>query len=300
MTRISYRALHPAIGAEVLNLDLSVPLDPEAMAEVIKLWEEKSVLIFRKQNLTPEEQLRVTDYFGPHRLNENIKKLVDYAKDKPEMQFGGWEIPGILVMSNVKVDGKLIGAPADGELWFHSDNCYLPETAKGSLLYAIEPTAVGGETCYASGYAAYEALSAEIKSKLDGLMAEFVVDYSTTANLHKRRQKAGTDALRAVHPAVVLHPATERPALFVNRQCTERLIGMAPSESEALLEQLFDFQERPEFVYEHKWQPGDLAVWDNRSCLHARKDFDPNQRRTMRRSTAGTVVLQPAAAEVVR
>ncbi|MBB6124218.1 TauD/TfdA dioxygenase family protein [Sphingobium subterraneum] len=286
LTRFSCRNLHPAIGAEVLGLDLSVPLAPEVVADLIALWEDRSVLVFRDQKLSPQDQLRVTDYFGPPSQNEHKK---DIGVDLPEQ-----ETPGIVLISNVQVDGKPIGSIGDGELWFHSDNCYLPKSAKASLLYAVEIPRAGGETRYASGYAAYQALSPETKAKLNGVMADYVFDYKI--NTQTRRFKPGPDAFHAVHPAVVLHPGTGRPALFVNRQTTERLIGMDPEESEALLQELFDFQERPEFVYDHQWRPGDLAIWDNRSCLHARKDFDPGERRTMRRTTAGEQKLEPALA----
>jgi taurine dioxygenase len=299
MKRISYRPIHPAIGAEILNVDLSGRLDPEVMAEVIQVWEENSIVLFRDQNLTPEQQMRVTEFFGVPYMGDHIKEMTEYVKDKPEMHFGGVDTPGILIFSNVKdADGKATGLPTDGELWFHSDLCYLPKTAKASLLYGIQPVAVGGETCFASGYAAYEALSPELKRKLDGVMAEFVLDYSEPDLVQMRKRRAGTaNVFRAIHPAVVLHPGTKRPALFINRQTTESFIGMDSDESDALLAQLFDFQESSKFVYEHKWRKNDFVVWDNRSCLHSRKNFDPSLKRVMRRSTAGTVVLEAARLE---
>lgn len=283
MKHIQHRPLHPAIGAEVLNVDMSTPLEADVVQELVKLWEDRSVLLFRNQELTPEDQLRLTGYFG------EVREA--FFKDLPERKINQTH-PQIVFISNVRVDGKPIGSVGDGELWFHSDHCYLPKSGRASILYAIEVPSQGGDTRFASGYAAYEALSPEIKSKLNGVSADFVHDIRV--NAQARLHQPGDDAPRAVHPAVVLHPGTKRPSLFVNRLMTTRLIGMDPAESDALLQYLFDYQEQPQFTYDHKWQPGDLLIWDNRSCLHARTEFDPTERRLMRRTATAGEALSPA------
>ena len=139
---------------------------------------------------------------------------------------------------------------------------------------------VGGDTLFASQYAAYDALSDTMKRLLDGLKG---ISSSAKADVSKTREdrikSVGKDTApreyRASHPVVRTHPVTGRRALYVNRLMTWRILDMDPQESRELLAFLFDHQERPEFVYAHKWTPGDAMLWDNRSCLHARSDFDP-------------------------
>jgi taurine dioxygenase len=87
-----------------------------------------------------------------------------------------------------------------------------------------------------------------------------------------------------VHPVVIRHPATGRPALFVNRLMTDSIAGMPRAESDALLEQLFQYVEEPDNIYEHAWRVGDALIWDNLATLHARTDFDPKERRALRRT----------------
>jgi taurine dioxygenase len=284
VSNINFRPLHPMIGAEVSDLDLSRPIPPEMAQELVDLWEEHSVLLFRKQNLTPDDQLRVTGYFGE--VREVFFKSLEARKNATDTH------PAIAVISNVTVDGKPVGAAGDGELWFHSDHCYLERSGHASVLYGIEVTTEGGDTRFGSGYGAYEALSPEMKAKLRGVMADFIYDRELNELARTMPPRLGHSQC-AVHPVVVEHPGTGRPSLFVNRLMTARLQGMDEAESDSILDHLFDFQESPRFVYDHKWQPGDLLVWDNRSCIHSRTHFDPNLRRVMRRTATMGSTLGP-------
>lgn len=285
MRQLTTRPVHPAIGVEVLGLDLSRPLDPHVAAELVALWEEHSLLVFRGQEVTPEQQLRLTACFG------TVREV--FFKDLAERKHNAETHPAIAFLSNIKVDGKPVGTSGDGELWFHSDHCYLEKSARASVLYGIETTTGGGDTLFASGYAAYAALPPEVKARLDGAMVEFVYDRELNAQERRHRPRP-EHSQRAVHPAVVRHPGTGRPALFVNRLMATRILDMDEGESEALLDFLFDFQEGERFTYRHQWQPRDLLVWDNRSCIHARTPFDPAQRRNMRRTATEGEVLQAA------
>ena len=152
-----------------------------------------------------------------------------------------------------------------------------------SMLYAIEIPSRGGNTRYANCFKAYEALPEDIKRVLKGKRALNAYDYDGAPTLRAEALPDGVK--RFAHPIVRTHPVTGRKSLYVNRLMTWCIVGMPAQESRELLDYLFDHQERPEFVYEHKWIPGDLILWDNRSCLHARTDFDPNERRRLRRVT---------------
>ena len=152
-----------------------------------------------------------------------------------------------------------------------------------SMLYALEVPGKGGNTLFANGYAAYEALSPSLKKRIEGRTALNAYDYDSAATLRGTRLREGIPC--CWHPMVRTHPATGRKALYVNRLMTAAVEGMTEQEGEELLSSLFDHQEQRQFVYEHVWRPHDLLVWDNRCALHARTDFSADERRLMRRLT---------------
>lgn len=191
--------------------------------------------------------------------------------------------PAVLYVSNVRVNGKVTGILPDGEMFFHSDTCYMQQPARASMLYAMEVPSRGGNTLYANGFRAYETLPDSVKTKLAGARALNVYDYAGAPR--HRADALPADVKQYAHPVFRTHAPTRRKSLYVNRLMTWSIIGMPEEESRQTLGLLFDHQERPEFVYEHVWQPGDLVLWDNRSSLHARTDFDPNERRRLRRVT---------------
>ncbi len=187
-----------------------------------------------------------------------------------------------MLISNIRENGETIGALPDGEMMFHHDTIHRDEPHKATLLYSVEIPTYGGDTLFASGTAAYDALDPTMKKKLEGLRAVNFYVYNSV----KRNDKQAVDATsQAVHPVVRTHEETGRKALYVNRLMSVRIEGMAEAESEALLNFLFDHSEKPEFVYTHVWRKGDLIVWDNRCSSHARTDFPADQRRLLLRTT---------------
>jgi taurine dioxygenase len=187
-----------------------------------------------------------------------------------------------MLISNIREDGKPIGALPDGEMQFHTDQCHQERPAMASMLYAIEVPSSGGNTLFSNCYLAYETLPSDIRRRIDGRKALNAYDYDNSAT---RRGQLAEGVPSYAHPVVRTHPATGRKALYVNRLMTVRIEGLPEAESEDLLELLFAHQERREFIYEHVWRPGDLLMWDNRCTLHARTDFSPAERRLMRRVT---------------
>jgi taurine dioxygenase len=263
------RPLSPALGAEILGVDLREPLDGAIFQQILDVWHKHLVILLRDQNLTEEDQVRFAERFGPP-AKIHTKQFVQ-------------KHPAVMLISNIREDGKPIGALPDGEMHFHTDQCHQERPAMASMLYAIEIPSKGGNTLFANAYMAYEKLPVGIKRRLAGLKAVNAYDYDSAATI--RGSDVPPDAPSYAHPAVRTHPATGRKALYVNRLMTRRIEGMPPQESEELLNLLFDHQEQPEFIYEHVWRPGDTLMWDNRCTLHARTDFSAGERRLLRRVT---------------
>jgi alpha-ketoglutarate-dependent taurine dioxygenase len=263
------RPLSPALGAAIEGVDLSGPMDEATFERVLDAWHANLVLLFRDQQLSEEDEVAFAQRFGePAKIH--TKQFVRSH-------------PAVMLISNIREDGKPIGALPDGEMHFHSDQCHQEKPAKASMLYAIEVPRQGGNTLFANAYRAYETLPDDIKRRIDGRRALNAYDYDTAAT--KRGTRLADGVPRYSHPVVRTHPATGRKALYVNRLMTVAIEGLPEDESGKLLDTLFAHQEQRQFVYEHVWRPGDLVMWDNRCALHARTDFSPDERRLMRRVT---------------
>jgi taurine dioxygenase len=269
---VEIRPLSPAIGVEIRGVDLAKPLDDRTFASIRAAWERSCIALFRDQRLVERDQVNFASRFGP----------LGKAVNDHDPQKGGSH-PAVLYVSNVRVDGKVTGILPDGEMFFHSDTCYVERPAMASMLYAMEVPSRGGDTLYANGFRAFETLPDDIKEFLKGKCALNVYDY--LGNPTHRAEELPADVKQYAHPILRTHTPTGRKSLYVNRLMTWSILGLSPEQSRETLSRLFDHQERPEFVYEHVWTPGDVMLWDNRSCLHARTDFDPNERRRLRRVT---------------
>ncbi|OGA60575.1 MAG: hypothetical protein A3G81_08890 [Betaproteobacteria bacterium RIFCSPLOWO2_12_FULL_65_14] len=263
-------SLSPALGAEIRGIDASRPVDELTFGKILGAWHEHLVIVLRGQRLDEEAQVRFASRFG-----ELSPIHTDHhsASNKAVMYIG-----------NRKKDGKLVGALPLGEMQFHSDQCYQERPAMATMLYSIEIPSAGGNTLFANGYKAYEALPPEVKQKLEGEKAVNVYDYGGGV-LDRKAMVSPEQGVACAHPVVRTHPATGRQSLYVNRLMTHHVEGLPEDESARLLDLLFDTLERPEFIYEHRWRVGDVLLWDNRCTLHARRDFDPHERRWMRRVT---------------
>jgi taurine dioxygenase len=262
--------IHPlsdALGAEVIGFDAAQPLDEESFAVIHEAHLEHLVLVFRDQNLTPRQQIDFSKRFGP----------LDAHPSQSDAHLEGY--PDILVISTKRENGKDVGIRNAGPMW-HSDLAYRERPSLGSMLYAVELPDSGGDTGFANMYKAYEALPARLKEAVESKCAHF---HSTRSNID------------ALHPIIRTHPETGRKSIFVNPQLTRGIEGMGKAASDALLTEIYAHNARLEFIYRHKWRPGDLAFWDNR-CVqhiadHTRID-DPRYTRHMHRTTiAGDVPI---------
>lgn len=266
---IATRPLNDAVGVEILGVDLRDDL-PAAVFEAIRdAWRQNCVILLRGQTLDEAAQVAFARRFG------ELGKVLHQHN-------GRTSLPGVMYISNIRENGQLIGALPDGEMYFHSDQCYIENPSVGTMLYGIEIPSRGGDTIFANMFAAYDALSDDMKARLEGLKALNVYDYENAATVRGSEPREGVPSW--AHPVVKTHSATGRKALYLNRLMTHHIVGMDRAESDALLETLFNHQEQSRFIYAHKWRPGDLIMWDNRSSLHARSDFDASERRLMRRT----------------
>ncbi len=272
------------LGAEVVGLDLSKPLDEAAFEKVSAAFDTFSVVCFRNQVLTPEQHIAFSRRFGP--LQVNVRS-----------EFNKVGYPEIYIVSNVLVDGKAIGSQDAGRYW-HSDLCYLQKPSRASLLYALEvPQRDGaslGDTLFASAGAAYEDLPSEVKRRVEGLRAinSYNAMYDRKASEFGIRppltdeEKKNKYPEDAVHPVVRTHPITGRKCIYVCEGYTTRILDVSDRESQELLNLLFAQVTKPQYVYRHKWHVGDLLMWDNCAVQHlASFDYVLPLRRLMERTT---------------
>ena len=273
VTTLAINPLHPALGAEVIGLDLSRDLPDAEFRTVRDAFNRFSVVVFRgQQALTPAQQVAFSRRFGE--LEIHVLRHFLHS-----------EFPEILLVSNEQRDGRNIGLADAGRYW-HSDLSYKAEPSLGSLLCSKVLPAEGGDTLFASMIAAYERLPAALRARLDGLSA--VHDYA--ARMAKQGRAELSAAQRAevppvVHPVVRVHPETGKRALFVNEGFSTRILDIPEQESQEILEQLFAAAKAPEIIYRHKWRPGDMVMWDNRALIHLAAGCPPEMARTMYRTT---------------
>ncbi len=265
--------LSDALGAEIGGLDISEPLSPPVVEALRAAFHEHLILLFRGQDLSWQSQIAFARSFGA--LGVRKRK----AEDRPE----GIDSDHLMLVSNIRKDGKPIGSLPDGEMLFHHDMCYVAAPDMATLLYAIEPTRDGGHTLFANMYAAYDTLAGDLKAAIAGREVMQVYNYNPTLRVDADDDPADYD--HCVQPAVIVHPATGRKALYVNQLMSARIEGVPRDDGAAVLAAIRSHLDRPELSYEHVWRAGDLMMWDNYCTCHARTDFPPDQRRLLRRCT---------------
>lgn len=270
--------LASACGAEIKGLDLTKSLGPDEVRAVRDAWKKYLVLVFRGQRLSQDDQLRFASYFGD--LGSR-KKAPEPLRTRAEGVAQDHE--KVLLVTNIKVDGKAIGAFGDGEFWFHIDSGYSARPYKYTFLYALELPSRGGNTMFSNMYKAYDAVPPALKEKLKGKKALHIHEYNRAKQANSSGDISGVPHF--YHPVFITHPETGRKALFVDRLMTTRIEGMSDAESSVTLDQLYEIGERRDFIFEHEWRLGDFVMWDNRCTIHARTDFPREERRLLRRCT---------------
>ena len=270
---IDIRPVTAVIGAEISGVDLRMPLADDDVVAIRQAWLDHLVLFFRDQHIDDDQHLAFALRFGPL----DVSPLATRYQDSPSVV--------VLDQTNPKGEGA--------DEW-HSDNTFLAHPPMGSILRAERLPAVGGDTCFASMYAAYEALSKPMQALVDSLTAvhditkplqKAIRDGHSTLDLAETQAKCPP----VEHRVAVTHPETGRKALFVNRNSTTHIVGVSERENDLLLPFLLDHVRSPEFQCRFHWEPGSIAMWDNRAVQHyAVADY--RERRIMHRATiAGPV-----------
>ena len=242
-----------AVGAEIQGVDLLRDISDELITAIRDIWLQYGVIFFRDQDLNPDQFQAFAERFG---------EVIEYPFVKG--------IPGHpMIIPVMKLPHERHNF---GGVW-HSDTAYLTAPPMATMLIGREIPPKGGDTLFASGYAAYDALSEGLKATLAGLKA---ANCSAKAEVTKTREdriadsatdKAG-EALVGEHPVIRTHPETGRKSLYVNPAHTTHFVGWTEEESAGLLNYLFAHQIRPEFTCRFSWQPNSIAFWDNRCVLH--------------------------------
>jgi alpha-ketoglutarate-dependent taurine dioxygenase len=269
---IAVRPVSTAVGAEILGLDLADTL-PDATIDAIRhALFQHGVVFFRDQKLTPEQHVAFAQRFGAINVNRFFKTVDGYP-----------------MIAEVRKEPDQVGNIGGG---WHTDHSYDQAPAMGSILYAREVPETGGDTLFASMYAAYDALSDGLKRTLESLQAlhssrhVFGVEaYAGRGDLKGRYLNPEAATQDAVHPVVVRHPGSGRKALYVNSGFTVRFVGWTDEESRPLLQYLYQHAARPEFTYRFQWREGSLAFWDNRCTWHYALNDYHGHRRLMHRIT---------------
>lgn len=262
VTEVKWRPLKPGFGAEILDIDLN-KADEDALQGVVDAFQRHGAILVRDQKMSPPDLMRFISHFGEaedHTIKENTLP----------------GFPKIYVLSNRVVEGKPIGAHNDGIGW-HTDYSYKEKPVMCTMLYAVEVPPEGSDTLLADLCAAYDALPEGRKRELDGLVLHHSYQYFMETREYGRMTLS--PELRAAnpdvfHPLVRTHPADGRKALWVSTGTVKDIVGMPHDRAMGLIEELVAFCTQEEFIYRHKWQVGDVLVWDNRCTLHTGTLYD--------------------------
>jgi taurine dioxygenase len=269
------RRLTPNLGAEILDVTLADAISDAVFAGIHRAFLEYQVLLFPAQDVPPERQVALARRFG----EVQIHVMNQYHAD-------GY--PELYRLSNLDAEGKPNGRhPDKGTLAWHTDGSWRRRTGQATIIYGEVMPRRGGETHFCDMYGAYERLDSAWKQRIANLRAVHNLDFS-------RNRRHGEDPItdeqrRATppvdHPVVRTHPQTKRKCLFLGDHA-ESIVGMPYEEGRALIDELNALAPHPDLTYEHRWQPGQLLVWDNRCTMHRATPYDPvSEGRVIRRCT---------------
>jgi alpha-ketoglutarate-dependent 2,4-dichlorophenoxyacetate dioxygenase len=288
---VTIRPLHPVFVGEVEGVDCARPLSQDETAAIEAGMDRYAVLVFRDQKLSDEQQIAFTRHFG----ELEAYRTPGHVRRRAEQRLG----PGIADFSNLDKDGAIMSA--EDRVWFfkladrlwHSDSSFRPIPAKYSLLSGRVIPSWGANTDFADMRAAYDALDDRTKRETEPLVCLHSLIYSREAIGFNELSDEERAAFRPVRqPLVRTHPVTGRKSLFIAAHAGA-IEGWTVPEARMFLRDLMEHATQREFVYSHRWQVGDLVMWDNRQTMHRARRFDDrNEVRDVRRTTlAGDAML---------
>jgi taurine dioxygenase len=276
------RPLGDAMGAEILGLDLSLSLDDTTFSTINDAFLSYQVLCIRNQKVSPDDLIEFSERFGEVLPHDNRRFTL---KSHPK----------ILILSNdVDENGDQTGVIDGGDGW-HTDHQFKTHPAKCTFLYSVKNPSQGGATDFTNQYAAYDALSDEIREKIEGLRG-----IHSISKLKNKRvtisgardgavefyRKQETEHPDVFHPLARIHPETGRKVLYCSPRFTIGLHGIGEDEGDRLLDELIAHSVKKEFRYRHHWQDGDVVMWDNRCVNHrATGGYEYPDIRIMHRTT---------------
>ena len=262
VVELEVRDLKPGFGAEILGVDLA-KADEATLAAVVDTFHASGAILVRGQTMGPDDLLSLISRFGEpegHTLQEYT--LPGY--------------PNIYVLSNRVVNGRAIGAHNDGVVW-HTDYSYRQEPVMGTMLYAVEVPPEGADTLLADIVAAYRALPQERRDQLDPLVVHHSFRHFMENRVYGKAETSPELFIEnpdVFHPLIRQHPSDGRNALWVSTGTVKGIVGMPEPDGTNLVDELVAFATQEEFIYRHKWQVGDVLMWDNRCTLHTGTLFD--------------------------
>jgi len=268
MPSISVTPLTDRFGATLGGVDASDLLDDAIFPGIEAAFHNFGIIAIRCQHIDHQMLLAISSRFGELDVH-------------PQPQF---TVPGaneIYVFGNTRPEGNATG----GRYW-HSDQSYLTNPCAIGLMVAAEVPEVGGDTLFADMYEAYETLDVDTKDLIAPLTATHLWHkMKSPARIAELDEKQKVKLQGAIHPVVRIHPKSNRKALFVNEGFTTKINGLPDVEAEILLDELFKHCSQPQFQYRHQWQVGDLVIWDHRCMIHSATHYNPEQRRTLYRTS---------------
>jgi len=271
--------LGPGIGAQIDGVNLREALSPATREHVMAAWLQHKVLRFRgQQGMSTQQLVDFSKNFGElDRAPTPANKT-----GKPYLA----EFPNVTAISNIVIDGQPIGGLGSYEAEWHTDMSYNESTPSASILYAIEIPPSGGDTWFCDMYAVYDALPAQLKTRIANLKCVHDASRNSAGMLRKGWKEVADprETIGALHPIVRTHPITQRKALFLGRRLNAYIPGLSLDESEALLDALWQHAVRSEVTWVQQWKIGDVLIWDNRCTMHRRDSFDAATRRLMHRT----------------
>jgi len=281
------------LGAEVRGVDFSQPVDVATVAALNRAWAEHQVLLFRGQNITPQDHVAASALFGVPSAGAN-RAYYDRQGRLPADAIP--DVPEITVISNLDRDGNPVmenEGLGSGEVVWHSDNSYVETPPAGSFLRALEVPPAGGNTSFNNQYLTYETLPDDVQARIKGLYTKQDSSRNSAGVLRQGVVKPETldDVPGPDHPLVRLHPVTKRKALYLGRRRmfpSQFVVGCSRAESEDLLDFLWNHATQDRFRWTHgPWAVGDMVLWDNRCVMHHRDAHAGKHRRIMHRTQLG-------------
>lgn len=275
MTKIT--AINKQFGADISGIDLA-NINGAEFKIVYQAWLDYGVLRIRNQQLDEAGLQRFSQRFGPLEAMPGYASLPDKIKAKVKNKY-------VLAISNIIENGRPIGGLGNAEASWHSDMTYTTNPPPASVLLGVEIPTKGGDTWFANQYAAYDALPQSLIQRIENLTINHDAAHTSVGDLRRGYEEVSDASLSpgTAHPIIKTHPETGRKCLYLGRREWAYVPGLPLDQSEALLDELWQYAHLPENIVKQQWHVGDVIIWDNRCVLHRRDDIDPNDRRLLRR-----------------